>query len=268
MKIVVIGGSGRVGRKLVNNLRQRGHNVVAASRSSGVNTITKKGLDKALADAQVVADVANSPSREEKAVLEFFDTSTRNLLAAERAAGVRHHVALSVVGTERFLANGYFRAKMVQETLIKASGTPYTIARATLFFEFVDDIAQSATQGHTVRLPPALMQPIVSDDVAALMADIAVKEPLNNTVELAGPEPISLDELVRQFLNANHDERNVITDFSATYWGIKVDDKSLTPGANPRLGKTRFKDWLKNQVSVHKNPLRASARMKRVTEPA
>ena len=190
MKIVVIGGSGLIGKKLVNNLRQQGHEVVAASPSSGVNTLTGEGLAEALAGAQVVVDVANSPSFEDKAVLEFFETSGRNLLAAEAAAGVGHHVALSVVGTDRLLASGYFRAKMAQENLIKASTIPYTIVRATQFFEFVGGIAQSATDGQTVRLPPALMQPIVSDDVAAALADVAVGEPLNGTVELAGPEPI------------------------------------------------------------------------------
>ncbi len=203
MKIVVIGGSGLIGTKLVNNLRQHGHEVVAASPSSGVNTLTGEGLAEALAGAQVVVDVANSPSFEDKAVLEFFETSGRNLLAAEAAAGVGHHVALSVVGTDRLLASGYFRAKMAQENLIKASKIPYTIVRATQFFEFVGGIAQSATDGQTVRLPPALMQPIVSDDVAAALADVAVEEPLNGTVELAGPEPIRMDELVRRFLSAN-----------------------------------------------------------------
>ena len=202
MKIVVIGGSGLIGKKLVKNLRQQGHEVVAASPSSGVNTVTGEGLAEALAGAQVVVDVANSPSFEDKAVLEFFETSGRNLLAAEAAAGVGHHVALSVVGTDRLLASGYFRAKMAQENLIKASKIPYTIVRATQFFEFVGGIAQSATDGQTVRLPPALMQPIASDDVAAALADVAVAEPLNGTVELAGPEPIRMDELVRQFLSA------------------------------------------------------------------
>src|SRR3982750_2672545 len=187
MKIVVIGGSGLIGKKVVMNLRQQGHEVVAASPSSGVNTVTGEGLAQALAGAQVVVDVANAPSWEDKAVLEFFETSGRNLLAAEAAAGVGHHVALSVVGTDRLLASGYFRAKMAQENLIKASSIPYTIVRATQFFEFVVAIAQSATEGQTVRLPSALMQPIVSDDVAAILADIAVGEPLNGQVEIAGP---------------------------------------------------------------------------------
>ena len=215
MKIVVIGGSGLIGKKLVNNLRQRGHEVVAASPSSGVNTLTGEGLAEALAGAQVVVDVANSPSFEDKAVLEFFETSGRNLLAAEAAAGVGHHVALSVVGADRLPDSGYMRAKVAQEKLIKAAKIPYTIVRATQFFEFVGGIAQSATEGQTVRLPPALMQPIVSDDVAAALADVAVGEPLNGTVELAGPEPIRMDELVRRFLTANRDTRTVTTDAHA-----------------------------------------------------
>jgi len=248
MKIVVIGGSGLIGKKLVNNLRKLGHEVVAASPSSGVNTITGEGLAKALAGAQVVVDVANSPSFEDKAVLEFFETSGRNLLAAEAAARVRHHVALSVVGTDRLLASGYFRAKMAQENLIKASLIFYTIVRATQFFEFVGSIAQSATDGQTVRLSPALMQPIVSDDVAAALADIAVAEPLNGTVELAGPEPIRMDELVRRFLSANRDARKVTTDVHAGYFGTAVNDQSLTPGDNPRLGPTRFEDWLSRSI--------------------
>jgi uncharacterized protein YbjT (DUF2867 family) len=198
MKIVVIGGSGLIGSKVVKNLLQRGHEVVAASPSTGVNTITGEGLAKALAGAQVVVDVANAPSWEDQAILEFFEKSERNLLAAEAAAAVGHHVALSVVGTERLLASGYFRAKLAQENLIKASPIPYTIVRATQFFEFVGSIAQFATEGATVRLPSALMQPIVSDDVAAALADVAIAEPLNDTVELAGPEPIRMDELVRR----------------------------------------------------------------------
>jgi uncharacterized protein YbjT (DUF2867 family) len=221
-----------------------GHDVVAASPSSGVNTITGEGLADALAGAQVVVDVANSPSWEDKAVLEFFETSGRNLLAAEAAAGVGHHVALSVVGTDRLLASGYFRAKLAQENLIKASPIPYTIVRATQFFEFVGAIAQSATHGQIVRLPAALMQPVVSDDVAAVMADAALAEPLNGTVELAGPEPIRQDELVRQFLSATADPRTVVTDASALYFGIALTDQSLTPGDNPILGPTRFTDWL------------------------
>ena len=248
MKIVIIGGSGLIGTKLVNNLRQLGHEVVAASRSSGVNTLTGEGLAEVMTGAQVVVDVANSPSFEDKAVLEFFETGGRNLLAAEAAAGVGHHVALSVVGTERLLASGYFRAKMAQENLIKASKIPYTIIRATQFFEFVSGIAQSATDGNTVRLPPALMQPVAADDVAAALADVAVEKPSNGTVELAGPEPIRLDELVRRFLSANRDARKVTTDVHARYFGTELNDQSLTPGDNPRLGPTRFEDWLSRSI--------------------
>ncbi len=244
MKIVVIGGSGLIGKKLVNFLRAQGHEVVAASPSSGVNTLTGEGLAEALAGAAVVVDVANSPSFEDKAVLAFFETSGRNLLAAEAAAGVGHHVALSVVGTDRLLASGYFRAKMAQENLIKAAKIPYTIVRATQFFEFVSAIAQSAADGPTVRLPPALMQPIVSDDAAAALADVAVERPLNGTVEVAGPEPIRMDELVRRFLSAKGDARQVTTDVQARYFGTEVNDQSLTPGDNPRIGPTRFADWL------------------------
>ena len=247
-KIVVIGGSGLIGTKLVKNLLRQGHEVVAASPSTGVNTITGEGLAEALAGAQVVVDVANAPSWEDQAVLEFFEKSGRNLLAAEAAAGVGHHVALSVVGTERLLASGYFRAKLAQENLIKASSIPYTIVRATQFFEFVGGIAQGATQGDTVRLPAALMQPIVSDDVADVMADVAVAEPLNGTVELAGPEPIRQDELVRKFLSATGDPRTVTADPSALYYGIALTDQSLTPGDNPRIGPTRFEDWLSHSI--------------------
>src|SRR6059058_3138263 len=244
MKIIVIGGTGLIGTKVVKNLREKGHEAVAASPSNGINSVTGEGLAEALVGAQVVVDVANAPSWEDKAVLEFFETSGRNLLAAEAAAAVGHHVALSVVGTERLLASGYFRAKMAQENLIKASPIPYTIIRATQFFEFVGGIAQSATEGQTIRLPPVLMQPIAADDVAAVMADVALAEPLNGTFDLAGPEPIRQDDLVRQFLNATRDARTVITDPKALYYGITVNDQSLTPGDNPRLGPTRFADWL------------------------
>ena len=244
MKIIVIGGTGLIGAKVVKNLRDKGHEVVAASPSKGINSVTGEGLAQALAGAQVVVDVANAPSWEDKAVLEFFETSGRNLLAAEAGAEVGYHVALSVVGTDRLLASGYFRAKMAQENLIKASPIPYTIVRASQFFEFVGGIAQSATEGQTVRLPPVLMQPIMSDDVAAVAAEAALAEPLNGTVELAGPEPIRQDELVRQFLHATGDARTVITDPKALYYGISVNDQSLTPGDNPRLGPTRFADWL------------------------
>jgi uncharacterized protein YbjT (DUF2867 family) len=244
MKIVVIGGSGLIGKKLVPILSKLGHEVVAASPSSGVNTLTGEGLAEALTGAQVVVDVANSPSFEDKAVLEFFETSGRNLLAAEATAGVGHHVALSIVGADRLPDSGYMRAKVAQEGLIKSGGVPYTIVRATQFFEFVGGIAQSATEGNTVRLPPALMQPIVSDDVAAALAEIVVGEPLNGTVELAGPEPIRQDELVRRYLVANKDDREVITDVQARYFGTELNDRSLTPGENPIIGPTRFADWL------------------------
>jgi uncharacterized protein YbjT (DUF2867 family) len=248
MKIVIIGGSGLIGTKLVNKLGESGHEVLAASPSSGVNTITGEGLAEGLAGAQVVVDVTNSPSWEDKAVLEFFETSTRNLLAAEAAAGVGHHVALSVVGTDRLLQSGYFRAKMAQEDLIKASKIPYTIVRATQFFEFVNGMAQSATDGQTVRLPPALMQPIVSDDVAAALADVAINAPVNGMIELAGPELIRQDELVRRFLSAKQDARQVVTDVHARYFGIELNDQSLTPGDNARIAPTRFEDWLSRSI--------------------
>jgi uncharacterized protein YbjT (DUF2867 family) len=253
MKIVVIGGSGLIGTKLVTELRQRGHDVVAASPSSGVNTITGEGLAEALAGAQVVADVANAPSFEDKAVLEFFETSGRNLLPAEAAAGVGHHVALSVVGTDRLLESGYFRAKMAQEDLIKSSQVPYTILRSTQFFEFLNGIAQSATDGQTVRLSPALVQPVASDDVAAALADVALGAPVNGTVELAGPERVRLADLVRRFLSANQDPRQVVADVHARYFGAELTDQSLTPGDNPRVGPTRFEDWLSRSLaSKHK----------------
>jgi uncharacterized protein YbjT (DUF2867 family) len=250
LKIVVIGGSGLIGSKLTANLAKLGHDVVAASPSSGVNTLTGEGLADALAGTDVVVDVANSPSFEDKAVMEFFQTSGRNLLAAEVAAGVNHHVALSVVGTERLLASGYFRAKMAQENLIKAAPIPYTIVRATQFFEFVKAIAHGATVGQEVRLPSALMQPIVSDDVAALLAEVAVAAPANGMIEIAGPEPIRQDELIRQFFRATGDTRTVVVDPEALYFGIRLNDQSLTPGAKARLGKTRFQDWLKRTAKA------------------
>lgn len=244
MKIVVIGGSGLIGSKLVNILRQKGHEVVAASPNSGVNTITGEGLADALKGAQVVVDVANSPSFEDQAVLEFFQTSGRNLLAAEAAAGVKHHVALSVVGSDRLPDSGYLRAKMAQENLIKAAKIPYTIVRSTQFFEFVNGIAQSATVGETVRLSPAHLQPIAADDVAAALADVTLGAPVNGMVEIAGPERIPLTELARRYLKANKDTRQVIADVHARYFGTELNDRSLTPGAAPRLGSIRFEDWL------------------------
>jgi uncharacterized protein YbjT (DUF2867 family) len=255
MKIVVIGGSGLIGAKVVSNLRQRGHEVVAASPSTGVNTLTGEGLAEALAGAQVVVDVANSPSFEDKPALEFFETSGRNLLAAEKAAGVRHHVALSVVGTDRLTGSGpgslsgYFRAKMAQENLIKASGIPFTIVHATQFFEFVKSIAQSSTGGSTIRLSSVLMQPMASDDVAAAVAEVALGQPVNGMIEVTGPDRIRQDELVRQFLTATGDARKVDTDDNAGYFGIAVNDQSLVPGDNPRLGPTHYNDWLKRSTA-------------------
>ena len=255
MKIVVIGGSGLIGTKVVSNLRQRGHEVVAASPSTGVNTLTGEGLAKALDGAQVVVDVANSPSFEDKPALEFFETSGRNLLAGEAAAGVRHHVALSVVGTDRLLGSGpgslsgYFRAKMAQENLIKASGIPFTVVHATQFFEFVKNIAQSTTDGSTVRLSSVLMQPILSDDVAAAVAEVALGQPINGMIEVAGPDRIRQDELVRQYLSATGDPRKVIIDVNAGYFGIEVNDQSLVPGENPRLGPTHYADWLEHSTA-------------------
>src|SRR3954449_10321349 len=222
MKVVILGGTGLIGTKLVNLLRSGGHEVIAASPSLGVNSITGEGLTEALTGAQVVVDVTNAPSWEDNAVLKFFETSTSNALAAEAKTGVGHHVALSIVGCDRLPASGYLRAKVAQEKLIKASPIPYTIVRATQFFEFVKGIADSATKGQTVRLPPVLMQPIVSDDVAAVVAEAALAGPLNGTVDLAGPEPIRQDELVRQFLHATADARTVITDPKALYYGISV----------------------------------------------
>ena len=243
-QIVVIGGNGLIGTKLVNTLRQHGQEVVAASPSSGVNTITGEGLAKALTGAQVVVDVSNAPSWDDQAVLEFFEISGRNLLAAEAVAGVGHHVALSVVGTDRLLASGYFRAKMVQEDLIKASGIPYTIIRATQFFEFMGGIAQFSTVGKTVHLPPALWQPIAADDVASALAEVTLGAPVNGMIEIAGPERAGLDEMVGRFLDATKDPREVITDVDARYYGLAVNDQSLIPGADPRIGATSFEDWL------------------------
>jgi uncharacterized protein YbjT (DUF2867 family) len=251
MKIVVIGGSGLIGKKLVSILRQWGHEVVPASPSTGVNAVTGEGLAEALAGAQVVVDVANAPSWEDAAVLEFFEKSGRNLLAAEAVAGVKHHIALSVVGTDRMLASGYFRAKMAQENLIKASPVPYTIVRATQFFEFVEGIAQSAIDGETVRLPPAVMQPILSDDVAALLAEVVSEPPANGQIEIAGPDPIRMDALIQRFLTANGDTRNVVTDNNARYFGTAVDDQSLSPSGKPRLGPTHFDEWLQRTVPAH-----------------
>ena len=249
MKITVIGGTGLIGTKLVNNLKQQGHEVLAASPSKGVNSVTGEGLAAALAGAQVVVDVSNAPSWEDDAVLEFFEKSTRNLLTQAAAAGVRHYVALSVVGTERLLASGYFRAKMAQEKLIQASSIPYTIVRATQFSDFVGGIANSATDGQTVRLPSALLQPIVSDDVAAELAKVVGAAPLNCLVDIAGPEAFPLDEVVRKFLKATQDTRTVITDERAGYFGIPLQPRSLVPDGNARLGATHFETWLRRSVA-------------------
>ncbi|MBA2937722.1 SDR family oxidoreductase [Paenibacillus sp. CGMCC 1.16610] len=245
MKIVVIGGSGLIGKKLVNNLRELGHDVVAASPSLGINSVTGEGLGEAISGAEVVVDVSNAPSWEDQAVLEFFETSTRNLLAAEAAAGVKHHVALSVVGTDGLLESGYFRAKMAQEEMIKASKVPYTIVRATQFFEFVESIAQFSTEGQTVRMPSAYIQPIVSDDVAAAVADYALAAPVNGIVDLAGPERMGLDELVRRFMTARKDTRQVVTDENSRYYGVLLNQHSLVPLGEARIATTRFEDWLK-----------------------
>jgi uncharacterized protein YbjT (DUF2867 family) len=248
IKIVVVGGSGLIGKKVVNNLRQLGHEVVAASPSSGVNTLTGEGLAEAMAGAQVVVDVANSPSFEDKASMEFFKTSGHNLLAAEAAAGVRHHVALSVVGTERLQEMGYFRAKLAQENMIKVSQIPYTIVSATQFFEFVGAIAQSGTVGQTVHMPTALFQPIAADDVADVLAEVALAAPVNGPIEIAGPERVGLNELVGRFLRATQDPRELVTDPLARYFGLEVNDQTLTPSLNPRIAPTFFEDWLRRST--------------------
>src|SRR5438552_13252444 len=243
MKIVVIGGTGLIGSKTVATLRQGGHEVVAASPQSGINTITGEGLKEAMAGAQVVVDLANSPSFEDKAVLEFFETSGRNLLAAEAVAGVRHHVGLSIVGTDRS-DNGYFRAKIAQEKLIKASGIPYTIIRSTQFMEFLRGIADSSADGNVVRLPPVLFQPIAADDVAASVADVALAPPRNGIVEIAGPERAPFNEIVARYLKAVGDPREVVRDPEARYWGGRVEERSLVPLGEARLGRTGFDEWL------------------------
>jgi uncharacterized protein YbjT (DUF2867 family) len=244
MKIIVIGGTGLIGSKLVKKLREQGREAVAASPSSGVNSVTGEGLAEALKGASVVVDVTNSPSWEDAAVLKFFETSTRNLLQCEAAAGVGHHVALSVVGTERMLGSGFFRAKLVQENLIKASSIPYSIIRATQFFEFVKNIADFSTEGNQLRMPPVLFQPMAADDVAGALGTIAIGPPVNGTVEIGGPEQFRLDELIRRELAARKDPRKVISDPHARYYGIEVSERTLVPDDGARLGKTRFEDWL------------------------
>ena len=244
MKIVVIGGSGLIGSKLVTKLREHGHEAVAASPNSGVNTVTGEGLAEALKGASVVVDVSNAPSWEDAAVMNFFTTGTRNLLSHETAAGVKHHVALSVVGSERMLESGYFRAKVAQEDLIKASSIPYSIVRATQFFEFAKGIADFSTDGNKVHLPPALFQPMAADDVASGVGRVAVGQPVSGIIEIGGPEKFRLDELVRQYLAAGNDPREVIADPQARYYGVEVSERTLLPGDDARLGETRFKTWL------------------------
>ena len=249
MKIVVIGGSGLIGKKLVNILRERGHEVVPASPATGVDSISGAGLAEALRGAQVVVDVTNSPSFEDTAVMKFFETSTRNLLAAEKKAGVKHHVALSIVGAERNPDSGYLRAKVAQEKLIKDSGVPYSILRATQFFEFIGQIADGSTEGNTVRLTSAKLQPIAADDVAAALAPVAMGEPVNGVIEVAGPEPISLAELARRWLSAKHDKRQVVADPKVRYFGAELNDRSLTPGEKARIGKIHFDEWLNRSAA-------------------
>jgi uncharacterized protein YbjT (DUF2867 family) len=245
MKIVVIGGSGLIGSKVVRKLREQGHDAVAASPDSGVNTVTGQGLAEALKGASVVVDVPNAPSWEDDAVMKFFETSTRNLLAAEAAADVGHHVALSVVGTERLLESGYFRAKITQENLIKASAIPYSIVRATQFFEFVKGIADLSTVDGKVLLPSALIQPMAAEDVAGAVARVALGPRVNGIVEVGGPEKFRLDDLVRRYLAARKDPREVVTDPNARYYGVKLSEKTLVPDDDARLGEMRFETWLK-----------------------
>jgi uncharacterized protein YbjT (DUF2867 family) len=244
MRIVVIGGTGLIGSRLVNQLREHGHEAIAASPNSGVNTLTGEGLVEALKGASVVVDVSNAPSWEDAAVMNFFETSTRNLLAHEAAAGIGHHVALSVVGSERLLESGYFRAKIAQENLIKGSSVPYSIVRATQFFEFFKGIADFSTDGNKVLLPPVLIQPMAADDVASAVGRIALGAPVNGTVEVGGPEKFRLDELIRRGLAAGNDPREVVADPHARYYGIEVKERTLVPEDNAKLSETRFETWL------------------------
>jgi uncharacterized protein YbjT (DUF2867 family) len=244
MKLVIIGGTGLIGSKLVTKLREHGHEAVPASPETGVNTLTGEGLAEVLQDASVIVDVSNSPSFEETAVMKFFTTSTRNLLEHAAAAGVKHYVALSVVGTERIPDSPYLRAKNAQETLIKGGGVPYSIVHATQFFEFVKRIADEATDAATVRLPPVLIQPMAADDVAKAVGQIAVGAPLNGTVDVAGPQQFRFDELIRQGLAARNDPREVIVDPHARYFGAELGERSLVPAGAARLGETRFEEWL------------------------
>ena len=249
MKIVVIGGTGLIGSKLVTKLNEQGHKAVAASPSRGVNTITGEGVAAAMEGASVVVDVSNSPSFEYRPALEFFQTSTRNLQAAETAAGVGHHVALSVVGTERLGESGYFRAKIAQEALIKASSIPYTIVHATQFFEFIKSIADAATDGNTVRLAPVLFQPVASDDVATAVARTAVGAPVNGVIEVGGPEQFRFDGLIRRFLGSRNDPREVMADPEALYFGAVLAERTLVPEEDAMLGETRFDDWLRQSAT-------------------
>ncbi len=249
MKIIVIGGTGLIGSKLVEKLREDGHEALAAAPDTGVNTITGEGLAEALEGAHVVVDVANAPMWEDAAVMDFFRTSARHILAAEAAAGVKHHVVLSVVGTDRLPDSGYFRAKVAQEETVKAGTVPYTILRATQFFEFIGRIADSNTDGEMVHLAPVFVQPESADDVAAALADVAVSAPLNGIVELAGPERFRLDELARRVLSAKNDPRRVTADVEARYFGAELHDHSLTPGGDARIAPTRFEDWLSESVA-------------------
>lgn len=250
MKIVVIGGTGLIGSKLVGKLTARGYEAVAAAPNTGVNTLTAEGLADVLKGASVVVDVSNSPSFEEKAVMEFFQTSTRNLLSYESKAGVGHHVALSVVGTDRLQESGYFRAKSAQEKLIKDSGIPYSIVHATQFFEFVKMIADAATDGNQVRLPPVFIQPMAAEDVAKAVGRVAVGTPVNGIVEVAGPERFRLDEFIRQDLRSRNDPREVIVDQSARYFGAKLNELTLVPAGEARLGEIRYVDWLSPAMSL------------------
>lgn len=248
MKIVVIGGTGLIGSKLVGRLRSGGHDAVAASPDTGVNTITGEGLADVLAGAEAVVDVSNAPMSDDSEVLEFFQTSSRNLLAAETTAGVRHHVALSIVGADRLPQSGYLRAKVAQEEIVKAGPVPYTILRATQFFEFIGGIADSSAVGDTIHLPPVYVQPESADDVAEALAEIALGKPVNGTVELGGPEQFRLDELARRVLGAKNDSRRVTADRHARYFGAELEDRSLTPGAGARIAATRFEDWLNHST--------------------
>lgn len=259
MKIVVIGGTGLIGSRLVPKLREHGHEAIAAAPNTGVNTITGEGLAAALKGAAVVVDVSNAPAWEDAAVMKFFETSTRNLLAQEAAAEVGHHVALSVVGSERMLESGYFRAKIAQENLIKGSSIPYSIVRATQFFEFLKGIADFSTEGNKVHLPTPLIQPMAADDVAAAVGGIAIGSPVNGTVEVGGPEQFGLDEFVRRGLAAWKDPRHVIADPHARYYGIEVSENTLIPGKDARLGQTRFETWLRQSMSQVSNKSPRSA---------